>query len=674
MSYRSNQVKLNHPNKVLAVGVTSITGAEYWPFQAGSGDMWWSGSQSPKHYQWDIEMNVTEQEHGSHMSRDEFAYNGLDIRVGDWIAGATSGQCLKIVSISYKSKTLVRCRVEDWLRYNTFKTTTGNGIFNTGAAVVFTLNENGIPMLDPLPTTVVSSFFPLVISRFQYLNPQLNYVLEQANNGFVAGDVISVTTQDGFVKANASTAHKMVGVVTDAGPGPNQFMVMPNNRIIDFDPSIPGVRGDEIYVDPFGQLSNTSTVTNKVVFLNLRGAIPTVLTGDQGNPEILGGYEVEINHVPITFTGVSGNANISEIAALINNTTSNHNVIANTLPYENIITSDSSNTIYGLVGGYAPFSAYIDSGSGNTLINFTSSGSQYPGVSTPEDMATDINNANGGSGIANLLVTATTTELTLTELNGNAINIYNGNAEGGGYYFVGASNISGLASGTGATNAQKLQLTRQDGGEILIYEDSDLWQTQTGIFSGHTGSVALAMNIEQGVRTGGTTVVADISARDALNVAAGDQAYVTNKGDGEWGLYLYTGSAWVEISNQDSATVDAKTLTTTFTMPAAGFGTSTTTNMGNISPGRKITSVSVDIEDPFTGYTGSILPNVEVGTIADPDLFFDDVGNELTETTTFYQTPEYLYDATSTQDLVIRARCNHYGATAGNVTVKVTFV
>ncbi len=182
------------------------------------------------------------------------------------------------------------------------------------------------------------------------------------------------------------------------------------------------------------------------------------------------------------------------------------------------------------------------------------------------------------------------------------------------------------------------------------------------------------MNIEQGVRTGGTTVVADISARTALNPAAGDQAYVINKGDGEWGLYLYTGSAWVEISNQDSATVDAKTLTTTFTMPATGFGTSTTQNLGNISPGRKITSVSVDIEDPFTGYTGSILPNVEVGTIADHDLFFDDVSNELTETMTFYQTPEYLYSTTNTQDLIIRARCNHYGATSGNVTVKVTFV
>jgi len=671
MSYRSNQVKLHHPNKVLGVSVSAIAGTEYWPFAAGSGDMWYEGSSSPKYYRWNIEFNVSAQGHGSHLSRDEFTYNGLDIKVGDWIASATTGQALKIISVSYKSRGVVRCTVEDWLRYNTFKTPTGNGIFNTGAAIVFTLNENGLPMLDPLPTTASATFYPIVMSRFQYLNPQLNYVLEQSNHNFTAGDVISVTTNDGFVKANALTAHKMVGVVTESGPGPNHFMIMPNNRIIDFDPGVPGKQGEEVYVDSFGKLSNTSTSTNKVVFLNLREAIATVLTGDQGNPLINNGYTVEFNYVPVTFNGADGiAANITEIADQINTDTSNHNVVASILPLENTISSNPEEVIYGLIGGYSPFSAYFDTGSGNTLVNFTTSGSQYAGVSTPEDMVVDIEAA----GIANLVVSATASVLTLTELNGNAINIYNGNAESGGYYFVGASNISGLPASTAATNADKLRLTRSDGGEILIYEDSDLWQNQTGIFSAHTGSVALTMNIEQGVRTGGTTVVANISARDALNPAAGDQAYVTNKGDGEWGLYLYTGSDWVEISNQDSATVDAKTLTTTFTMPITGFGTSTTQNLGNISPGRKITSVSVEVDTPFAGYTGNILPNVEVGTIADPDIFFDDVSNELTESITFYQTPEYLYDSLNEQDLVIRARCNHYGATNGNVTVKVTFV
>ena len=84
-----------------------------------------------------------------------------------------------------------------------------------------------------------------------------------------------------------------------------------------------------------------------------------------------------------------------------------------------------------------------------------------------------------------------------------------------------------------------------------------------------------------------------VLARDSLSSQAGDQAYVTNKGDGEWGLYLYTGSAWVQVSDADSANVDAATLTTTFTMPAGGFGTSTTQNLGNITIELKSRLISI---------------------------------------------------------------------------------
>ena len=668
-NYTSRQVKLNYPNKVLSVTVNSIAGTEYWDHANGSGDIWYSGSASKKYYRWEITFSVTDQQHGSHLTRDDFRYTGLDIAVNDWIGGATTGQCLKIISISSKTRTSVTCVVEDWLRYNTFKSTTGNGIFGTGAAVVFTLNENGIPMLDPLPTSVSSSFFTEVLSRFNYLNPQLNYVLEKTAHGFSKGDVIAVTSS-GYAKANAVTADRMIGIVTETGPGPNQFMILPNQRIIDFDPSIPGIQGDYIYVDSSGNLSNTDTGSGKVAFLNVRSAIPTVLTGDQADPTLGNGNVIAFNGEEITFTGNGGSANISEIVTQINAHTSNHSVIASTDAQGTTITSDSSGTIYGLVGGYVPFSAYFDTGSGNTLVNFTTNGSQYATVSTPEDMATDINAAN----IANLTVTATATELTIKEENGNAINIYNGNAETGGYYFVGASNISGLPASTSANSSELLVLTRNDGGEILIYEDSTLFQDETGIFSGHTGSVPLAMNIEQGVRTGGTTVVGTISARDALNPAAGDQSYVTNKGDGEWGLYLYTGGTWVEISNADSATVDAKTLTSTFTMPTGGFGNSTTQNLGNISPGRKILNVTVSVDSAFTGYSGSTLPNIEIGTAADPDAYCDSPSNDLTEQGDYICTPDYVYSASNTQDQLIRARCNHYQSTAGNVTVTLTYV
>ena len=285
-------------------------------------------------------------------------------------------------------------------------------------------------------------------------------------------------------------------------------------------------------------------------------------------------------------------------------------------------------------------------------------------------MKTDIDAA----GIGNLTVTATATVLTLTESNGNAINLYNGNADTGGYGYVGGSNTSGLPATTSATGTERLKLTRSDGGPIDLYEGTENFRVNTGIASGHTGMFPLALNIEQGIRTGGTTLVADVSSRDALSSQAGDQAYVTNKGDGEWGLYLYTGSAWVKVSDQDSANVDAKTLTTTFTMPAGGFGTSTTQNIGNISPGRKIISVYVDVDTAFSSYTGNVLPNVEVGTLGDADIYCDSPSNDLTTLGSYVCTPDYVYPATETQDQTIRVRCNHYSASNGNVTVKLTYV
>lgn len=671
ISYRTGHIKLNYPNKVLSCSVSSQSGTAYWPHANGSTDPWYEGSPTKKYYRWEITFSVTEQSHGSHLTRESGKYNGLDIIVGDWIAGATSGQCLKIVSISSKTKTSVTAIVEDVLRYNTFKSTTGNGMFSNGSAVVFGLNENGLPLLDPLPGIVSGDFYATVVSRFQYLNPQLNYILQQTSHGFNVGDVVAVTNS-GFVKANTDTMNKMIGTVIEDGPGPDFFILSPNNRIIDFDPKIPGSQGDYIYVQNDGSLGTNDT--GKSAFLNIQNAIPTILEGTEDGPEVPNNHIITLNGFDVTFTGTGGaNANASQIASAINNDTANHNVVAETVATKNIITSDSSAVAYGLVGGFVPFSAYIDSGSGNTLVNFTTdtAGQAAYGlaVGIAEDMAADINSA----GIANLTATFSATNLlTLTELNGNAITIANGNADQNSNPFVGTSNISGLSATNASPGTERLNLSRNDGGEILIFESTEFFRVNTGIASGHTGQYPLAMNIEQGLRTAGTTVVADIAARDALTAEAGDQAYVLNKGDGEWGLYVYSGTAWTMVSNADSATTDAKTLTTTFTMPVGGFGVATTQLLGNISPGRRLLNVVVDVTTAFTG--ASSTPNIQVGTLADPDAYVPATSNALDEATQFEYSPNYVYPATETQDLQVRARCTHNNATSGNVTVRITYV
>ena len=164
MAYKTNFIDVNKPAKVLSIQISSINNHAQWTEDDGQGDKWWSGGATPKYYQWEVTGTVSAQTHGSHLTRKDFEYNGLDVQVGDWIAGATTGTCLRIVSISSKTSTSVTMVVEDWLRYNTFRDATGNGIFGTGFCVIFQLNENGHPMLEPVQLSIKTGNFNLNIN------------------------------------------------------------------------------------------------------------------------------------------------------------------------------------------------------------------------------------------------------------------------------------------------------------------------------------------------------------------------------------------------------------------------------------------------------------------------------------------------------------------------------
>ena len=337
-----------------------------------------------------------------------------------------------------------------------------------------------------------------------------------------------------------------------------------------------------------------------------------------------------------------------------------------------MVNSNASGTAYGLVGGYTNFSAIFNGGSGNVTVNFTTNtagqAAYGQAVAIPEDMATDINAAS----IPNLTASFTTSVLTLTEANGNAINIFNSSNDANNKPFVGASNVSGLPSFISASTGNKLKLVRTDGGPINIFDNSGTFEANCGIFSVHNGSFPLAMNVEQGLKNATVTVVADISARNNLSPTVGDQAYVLNAGDGEWALYLYDGSAWSKVSDEDSANTDAQTLTRNVTAPLSGFGNSQNFAMGNVSPGGKIQSISVDTHTAFTG--GSQEATIEVGTTLDNDQLHGPTENDTTEVGTYISNPEFVHPSTSTSEYEINLRVNHYGATAGNVTVKVTYI
>ena len=142
-------------------------------------------------------------------------------------------------------------------------------------------------------------------------------------------------------------------------------MILPNNQIIDFDPTIPGNQGDYVYVSSTGAF--TTSDTGKIAFLKVQAAMPTVLDGTGTNPSVPDTHVIQLNAKTVTFAGTGGaNATLTQMVSQIN-AVANTSVVATSFATKNIVTSDPSSAIYGLVGGYPNFSVAIDSGSGNTV-------------------------------------------------------------------------------------------------------------------------------------------------------------------------------------------------------------------------------------------------------------------------------------------------------------------
>ena len=658
MAYKTNYIDVNKPAKVLTIDVTSINNHARWTQNDGAGDKWWSGGSSPKYYQWEITGTVTAQAHGSHLTRKDFEYNGLDVQVGDWIAGATTGTCLRIISISAKTATSVTMVVEDWLRYNTFRSSIGNGIFNTGPCVIFQLNENGHPMLDPVPTSITSGDFYLNInSRFQYLNPQLHYVLDQTAHGFSAGDVISVTGS-GFVKTTSATANKVIGTCTNPGPGVNQFMIRPNTRIIDFLPAIPGNVSDFIYTHATtaGALT-TNDASGRIQFLKIANAIESSVTGTQINPTVTANDVIEINETPVTLTSTT----LTQTIADINGSTSTHGVTASSTPSPTTATTATLSLAYGLVGVY-PGGVITINGTSVT-INTTTAGQAAYGIAVAigADIVADVNAAAP----TNITASLSGSNVVLTESQGNAITIVNVTNDGQGNPVAGASSGTGWPLSTSASTGAYIKLARADGGEILLDQTTGTPLNALGVYSVHNGRPPLAVTVEQGLRTsGGTTVVNNVFALNALSAQTGDTAYVIDSGNGEWKFMIYNGSAWIQLSDEDSADVDAKTITAT----VAQSGGSGNTTIGTVSNNARITLVSVEVTQAFDDANATLT----VGDSGDNDRLASDVMIDLTSTGTYAMQPAYQYTGGSDTDIV--AYLNIGSSSTGSAKVLVSYM
>ena len=175
----------------------------------------------------------------------------------------------------------------------------------------------------------------------------------------------------------------------------------------------------------------------------------------------------------------------------------------------------------------------------------------------------------------------------------------------------------------------------------------------------------MAVTVEQGIVAGGggTTVVADITARNALSPTVGDMVFVIDTGNSEYGFFVYSGGAWKLLADQDSANTDANTISATVTQ-AGGSGT---TAIGTVSDGSRINLISVEVTQAFDD-----TPTLTIGDASDNDRLVTNDEIDLGSVGTYTIQPAYQYSTGS--DATINAYFNVASATTGSAKILVSYM
>lgn len=257
------------PSKLLSVFISSINAIGFWNEDDGNDP--WLGYP----YQWEMTLSVSSQPHSNPNTPTPFFYTGTDITEGMWISGDLNGFCWKIISISSSDASNVTCIVEDIDRYNIFSDPLQSGAYPTeGNAVVFDLNQEGVPVLTGIiPNSFSSTFVTDLMSRFYYRNLSKQYIrVFQENHNLSVGDPIYMKSDGTYSTLTSSQENKnnllkIVGSVTTIGtPGINWFTYKPRGILYtDINPTFPVTSnpGDLIYLSPFndGELTEIKPTT-----------------------------------------------------------------------------------------------------------------------------------------------------------------------------------------------------------------------------------------------------------------------------------------------------------------------------------------------------------------------------------------------------------------------------
>lgn len=555
----------------------------------------------PKEYTWVVTVEISPQTHSSNITREPGVYNGQDITVGMWMANSNTGQAWSIISISSKSTTSVTMTIQDVYRYNTFKDASqqGAGGPSLGGYIIFNTSANGLPTIDPLPAEGVSPQFGLNLqSRFEYINLQNDYPLYAENNTFVFGDVIAADPVNHTFALSDENHRTVIGRITSISDiNPGWFTLNPVTKIVDNLDYLPGQVGDTLYASTTNPGEITVEPGGAAVYVHLRSNTQTKTSSSLPGPTIPGST-FQINSVDVTVNGTGTAANLIAAANLFTDETG---VVASSAPYPTAVTTNAVllSPTYGEVVLFAASNPASASINGVTVVfDITSTSPGYENYATAPEMAESINAA----AIPGITASANTGLLTLNSAGGSAITIINLVPDVSGVPFAGTESGSGLALSTPASTDFKIDFIAVDARAINFLDVEGTITVDFGLTSAENGIKAAGLYIAEGLRQGSTTVVLDLAQLTALTPLVGDQAYVMDSVDatgnnaGEWSLWLYDGIEWVQTSNLDSSTTDAKSLNYALTTSSPA-----SIEIGKISTGRRVSLITIEVTTPFDG-------------------------------------------------------------------------
>jgi hypothetical protein len=523
---------------------------------------------------------------------DKF-YNGIDVKVGDFIAQITGNgegrKVFKIIEITLKKTDEIICVIEDIDMFVARSIAQSDNELNLGESVIiFEVNEQNQPILyNENYSFVTLGTYTSIISYFNTYNPLYSrrFFQDPAPN-FTLSDNVTVNTSGEWVKATSGDT--ILGQVSKISTDPRTFYVRPTNKIIDNFEYPQGLTGGSIgdiwYSDPNvdGGYTTTKKEGSVPLFFQISDAVPTTVIATS-EFTLSSGQEIVLNNV----TGATGVATQSQVVSQINNGTSQHHVVADEYStiasdqtdVDNIQFSQGPIVPNSTINGGNDVDITISDGTNSANIVFSGTGNINIGTGesgTPNGFA--MQDTTNGDGVVTILNNAFST---------NSVNVIAEVIDEslGSQSFLKSIKLSSTVAGetitittnvgynttnfadSGTTNSMvgvtnliepeiqnALRLTRNDGGDILITGTAQVIN-KNGMASSSNGNPPLLVVISGGNSesgTSGSSGTSGTSGNDGTSGSSGTSG--TSGNDGTSGSSGTSGTSGVDGTSGSSGT------------------------------------------------------------------------------------------------------------------------